>query len=187
MARAVMSGLLVRRSLESMTTATMQHVVGLSLRDRFRGLQYAPYMRGLRIYSTSPNQSLGELRLLRREVGTLTEEGDNAFDKRNSSMGAWLVGGGGCAMSGWTGSCTWLFFRCSGVDGIEEGGEDGARVGEVSAEPGGSVAGSKSRSGTGVLSTGRRVMRSISSRRTALRTFVSQIHLKPTVTKYALD
>ncbi len=61
-----------------------------------------------------------------------------------------------------------MFFKCSGVDGIDEGGEEGARVGEELSEPGGKTAGSKSRSGTGVLRTGRRVIRRIKRRRMAL-------------------
>jgi hypothetical protein len=101
------------------------------------------------MHSASPIQSLGELRVLSSDVGTLTEEGNNAFERRYSSIGAWFVGGGGCVMSGWIGSGMWLFLRCSGVEGIDEGREDGARVGDELSELGGRVAGSKSRSGTG--------------------------------------
>ena len=54
------------------------------------------------------------------------------------------------------------------MDGMDEGGDDGARVGEEFSELGGKVAGSKSLSGTGVLSTGRRVIRRIKRRRIAL-------------------
>ena len=79
--------------------------------------------------------------------------------------------GGGGTRSGCGGKGTWLFRKCSGVDGSELGGEDGASVGEVATSElsdEGSWAGSKSRSGMGGESSGRRVMRRMSKRRVAL-------------------
>lgn len=60
------------------------------------------------------------------------------------------------------------------MDGAEEGGEDGASVGEEVSEASGNAEGSKSRSGRGDVSTGRRVTRSISRRRTALWSCLGQ-------------
>ena len=67
------------------------------------------------------------------------------------------------------GSATWLFLRCSGVDGRDDGGEVAANVGEVDAsESAGRFSGSNSRSGIGGESSGRRVMRSKARRSTVL-------------------
>lgn len=62
----------------------------------------------------------------------------------------------------------WLFFRCSGVDGAEGGGDEAAKVGEEVSEPDGMFSGSNSRSGMGGATKGRRVIRSSARRRRAL-------------------
>ncbi len=63
----------------------------------------------------------------------------------------------------------WLFFRCSGVDGIDDGGEEAAKVGEDVTEPDGTFSGSNSRSGMGEETRGRRVIRNKARRRSALK------------------
>jgi hypothetical protein len=86
-------------------------------------------------------------------------------------MGVGACRGGGGTSSGCTDSGIWLFCKCSGVSGREPGAEEGASVGEVVADGGGGRAeGSNSRSGTGGTKAGRRVTRSMSSRRRALNT-----------------
>ena len=78
--------------------------------------------------------------------------------------------GGGGVRRGCNGKGSWLFLRCSGVDGREEGGEDGARVGDAAASASrGTAEGSNSRSGIGGLSTGLLVIRNKTSRRIALQ------------------
>lgn len=83
-------------------------------------------------------------------------------------MGSLDVAGGGCTRSGCGGSATWLFLRCSGVDGIDGGGEEGTRVGEDVSEPSGIMVGSMSRSGIGGARRGRRVIRKSRKRKAAL-------------------
>ena len=63
-----------------------------------------------------------------------------------------------------------MFFRCSGVDGIEEGGDEGAKVGEdvSDCDDGGNIDGSKSRSGIGGDRSGRLVILTIRRRNIAL-------------------
>lgn len=117
---------------------------------------------------TSEIHSFGLERGLTREVGALTDAVVKAFGRRKSSTGlADWVGGGG-VKRGWGGSATWLFLRCSGVDGIDEGGEDAARVGEDVSEPTGMFSGSNSRSGMGGEINGRRVIRNKTRRSNAL-------------------
>ena len=55
--------------------------------------------------------------------------------------------------------------------GIEEGGEDAASVGEDVSEPVGMFSGSNSRSGTGGVINGRRVIRRRTRRRNALNRY----------------
>lgn len=50
-----------------------------------------------------------------------------------------------------------LFLKCSGVAGGESVGDEGASVGEELVEGGGIMVGSRSRSGIGGVSNGRRV------------------------------
>lgn len=45
--------------------------------------------------------------------------------------------GGGGVSSGWTGRGMWLFLRCSGVESTDEGGDEGASVGEDVSDPDG--------------------------------------------------
>ena len=102
-------------------------------------------------------------------MGALTDVGRSALDRRKSSTGSLDVGGGGCTKSGCGGNATWLFRRCSGVDGIEGGGDEGAKVGEDVSESSGSIDGSKSRSGIGGDKSGRRVIRRSTRRKAALQ------------------
>ena len=117
---------------------------------------------------TSDIHSFGLERGRTREVGALTDAVVKAFGRRNSSTGTADWEGGGGVRRGCRGSATWLFLRCSGVDGIEGGGEDAARVGEDVSEPTGMFSGSNSRSGTIGEINGRRVIRSKRRRRRAL-------------------
>ncbi len=61
-----------------------------------------------------------------------------------------------------------MFLRCSGVDSTEDGGDEGASVGEDVSDPDGMFSGSNSRSGSEGSSSGRRVIRSRTSRSSAL-------------------
>ena len=61
-----------------------------------------------------------------------------------------------------------MFLRWSGVWGGDDGGEEGARVGDEELEGGGSDAMSNSLSGTGGPTKGRLVIRKIEKRKIAL-------------------
>ena len=77
-----------------------------------------------------------------------------------------------------------MFFKWSGVGGGDNAGEEGARVGE-DALLGGMEAGSRSLSGIGDDSTGRRVMRNSTRRRIALRLNYKSVNRKGC--DYSLD
>jgi hypothetical protein len=78
-----------------------------------------------------------------------------------------------------------LFFKWSGVGGGDNAGEEGARVGEEALLGGGMEAGSRSLSGIGDDSTGRRVMRNNTRRRIALRLNYKSVNRKEC--NYSLD
>lgn len=129
-----------------------------------------PYISGLNIYTISAIQSVGELSSRMRAVGCFTDDVDNALGKRYSSIGASLDRDAGLFKSELLQSREmWLFFKWSGVITGESGWEEGASVGDEDTEVDSTVAGSKSRSGRGGESDGRRVSLSIISRSIALR------------------
>ena len=74
----------------------------------------------------------------------------------------------------------WLFLRWSGVEGKEDGGDEGAKVGEEVSEPAGRFSGSNSRSGIGGDTNGRRVIRSRTIRRSALTHGLVMPHIDAT-------
>jgi len=106
-----------------------------------------------------------------RQVGSRTDDVFRAFGRRKSSTGNGDCWGGGGVSNGCRGRGVWLFFRCSGVEGRDDGAEEGARVGEDVSETSdeGSAAGSNSRSGIGGETIGRLVIRRIINRKTALQ------------------
>ena len=121
------------------------------------------------MYKDSTSQSLGENKGFTRANGAFTDEVERALGSKKSSIGETAVAGGGDGRRrGWGCSGTWLFFRWSGVWGGDNGGEDGASVGDEEFEGGGRDAMSKSLSGTGGPTKGRLVIRKSAKRKIAL-------------------
>lgn len=116
----------------------------------------------------SDSHSLGLASGFTSEVGAFTDAVVSALGRRNSSTGIGDCVGGGGVSSGCTGRGMWLFLRCSGVESTDEGGDEGASVGEDVSDPDGMFSGSNSRSGSEGSSRGRRVIRSSTSRSSAL-------------------